>query len=144
MVSPVSLLIILVDWPIKTPIETTEPSPTITPSTISDLAPIKQLSSMIVGLACIGSNTPPIPTPPERWQFFPTCAHEPTVTQVSTMVPSSTNAPIFINDGMTTTFLPTCDPWRITAFGTILNPASKCCSLPQPAVLPFTLSHQVA
>ena len=32
---------------------------------ISALAPIKQLSSIIVRLACIGSNTPPIPAPPE-------------------------------------------------------------------------------
>ena len=51
---------------------------------------MKQLSSMIVGLACSGSSTPPMPTPPDRWQFLPICAHEPTVAQVSTIVPSST------------------------------------------------------
>ena len=36
------------------------------------------------------SSTPPRPTPPEMWQFFPTCAQEPIVTHVSTIVPSST------------------------------------------------------
>ena len=55
----------------KTPMPTTAPSRTMQPSTISDLAPMKQLSSIIVGDACIGSNTPPIPTPPERCTFFP-------------------------------------------------------------------------
>ena len=79
-----------VDLPIYTPIEITEPSRTITPSTISERAPIKQLSSIIVGVACSGSNTPPIPTPPDKCTFLPICAHEPTVDHVSTMVPSST------------------------------------------------------
>ena len=73
-----------------TPIEMTEPSSTITPSTTSERAPMKQLSSMMVGLACSGSSTPPMPTPPDRCTFLPICAHEPTVAQVSTMVPSST------------------------------------------------------
>ena len=36
-------------WPMKTPIEITAPSPTITPSTTSERAPMKQLSSMMVG-----------------------------------------------------------------------------------------------
>ena len=76
--------------PIKTPIDITEPFSTITPSTISDLAPIKQLSSIIVGFDWIGSKTPPNPAPPEICTFFPTCAHEPTVAQVSIIVPSST------------------------------------------------------
>ena len=74
----------------NTPIERTEPSPTTTPSTTSERAPIKQLSSMIVGPACSGSSTPPIPTPPERCTFLPIWAQEPTVAQVSTMVPEST------------------------------------------------------
>ena len=74
----------------NTPIDTTEPLPTITPSTISERAPMKQSSSMMVGLACNGSSTPPIPTPPERWTFLPICAQEPTVTQVSTIVLEST------------------------------------------------------
>ena len=74
----------------NTPIEMTEFSSTITPSTTSERAPMKQLSSMMVGLACSGSSTPPMPTPPDRWTFLPICAHEPTVAQVSTIVPSST------------------------------------------------------
>jgi hypothetical protein len=51
---------------------------------------MKQLSSMMVGPACIGSSTPPMPTPPLRCTFLPIWAQEPTVAQVSTMVPSST------------------------------------------------------
>ena len=73
-----------------TPMEITDPSPTMTPSTISERAPIKQLSSMMVGLACRGSSTPPMPTPPDRCTFLPIWAQEPTVAQVSTMVPAST------------------------------------------------------
>ncbi|KAG0736464.1 hypothetical protein G6F24_018336 [Rhizopus arrhizus] len=68
----------------------TEFSSTPTPSTTSERAPMKQLSSMMVGLACSGSSTPPMPTPPDRWTFLPIWAHEPTVAQVSTIVPSST------------------------------------------------------
>jgi hypothetical protein len=41
--------------------DSTEPSRTITPSTTSERAPMKQLSSMMVGLACRGSSTPPMP-----------------------------------------------------------------------------------
>src|SRR4051812_17183457 len=93
--SPVSRRYILVLAPMNTPIEITLPSSTITPSTISERAPMKQLSSIMVGLACKGSSTPPMPTPPERCTFLPICAHEPTVTQVSTIVPSSTYAPMF-------------------------------------------------
>ncbi len=51
---------------------------------------MKQLSSMIVGLAWMGSSTPPMPTPPDRCTFLPICAHDPTVAHVSTIVPSST------------------------------------------------------
>ena len=51
---------------------------------------MKQLSSMMVGLACSGSSTPPMPTPPERWTCLPIWAQEPTVAQVSTIVPSPT------------------------------------------------------
>ena len=65
IIFPVFLSIILVDCPIKTPIERTDPSPTITHSTTSERAPIKQLSSIMVGFACMGSSTPPIPAPPE-------------------------------------------------------------------------------
>ena len=71
----------------KTPIEITDPVSTITPSTTSLRAPMKQLSSTITGSACSGSSTPPMPAPPEMWQFLPICAHEPTVAHVSTIVP---------------------------------------------------------
>ena len=74
----------------KTPMESTEPSRTTTPSATSERAPMKQWSSMITGPACSGSSTPPMPAPPEMWQFLPICAQEPTVAQVSTMVPEST------------------------------------------------------
>ena len=74
----------------KTPMPSTEPSRTMQPSTTSERAPMKQLSSMIVGPACIGSSTPPMPTPPERCTCRPICAQEPTVAQVSTIVPSPT------------------------------------------------------
>src|ERR1700694_5151141 len=50
--------------PMKTPMEITEPASTTTPSTTSERAPMKQSSSMMVGLACSGSRTPPTPTPP--------------------------------------------------------------------------------
>ena len=46
---------------------------------------MKQLSSMMVGLACSGSSTPPMPTPPDKCTFLPIWAQEPTVAQVSTM-----------------------------------------------------------
>ena len=87
---PVARSTTLVVAEMNTPIDSTAPVPTITPSTTSERAPMKQLSSMITGLACSGSSTPPMPTPPERWQFLPIWAHEPTVAQVSTMVPVST------------------------------------------------------
>ena len=67
--------------------DNTDPFSTITPSAISARAPTKQLSSTIVGLACIGSNTPPIPAPPDMWLFFPTCAQDPTEAHVSIMLP---------------------------------------------------------
>src|SRR6185437_10996874 len=65
-------------------------------------APMKQLSSMMVGAACRGSSTPPSPAPPEIWQLAPTWAQEPTVAQVSTMVFSPTLAPTLTKDGMST------------------------------------------
>ena len=74
----------------NTPMERTEPSRTITPSATSERAPTKQLSSRMTGPACSGSSTPPMPAPPEMWQFLPICAQEPTVAHVSTMVPEST------------------------------------------------------
>src|SRR5690348_16983184 len=56
--------IILVDCVSTTLAPSTASFSTITPSTTIDLLPIKQPSSTITGLACKGSSTPPIPTPP--------------------------------------------------------------------------------
>src|SRR3546814_9413245 len=42
--SPVARSTILVDWPMNTPIDSTDPLPTRTPSTTSDRAPMKQSS----------------------------------------------------------------------------------------------------
>src|SRR3569832_2550293 len=96
----------------------------MTPSTTSDRAPMKQLSSMIVGLACSGSSTPPRPTPPDRGTFLPTCAQEPTVAQVSTRSPLSTYAPIFTYDGISTTLGAMYAPLRTAAGGTTRTPDS--------------------
>ena len=57
---------------------------------------------MITGLACSGSSTPPIPTPPDRWQFSPICAQLPTVAQVSTIVFRPTRAPTLTKLGINT------------------------------------------
>src|SRR6266567_3819837 len=66
----------------NTPIEITAPSSTMTPSTISERAPMKQLSSMMVGFACNGSSTPPRPAPPDRCP----CVDHRTFTNVRTDV----------------------------------------------------------
>ena len=140
--SPVSRSMIFVDAPMNTPIEMTEPSSTTTPSATSERAPMKTLSSIITGPACKGSKTPPIPTPPEIWQFFPICAQEPTVLHVSIIVPSSTYAPTLIKLGSSTTPFATYAEWRTTQSGTARNPAfSKSFSL-QPLNLLSTLSYQ--
>src|SRR5215472_12828200 len=88
--SPLSRSTILVVALRNTPIASTAPRRTITPSTTSLRAPMKQSSSTITGSACSGSSTPPIPTPPEICTRLPIWAQEPTVDQVSTMVASST------------------------------------------------------
>jgi len=85
---------------------------------------MKQLSSMMVGPACIGSSTPPMPTPPDRWTFLPIWAQEPTVAQASTMEPSSTNAPMFTKLGISTTLRPMKAPRRTIEPGTERKPAS--------------------
>ena len=54
------------------------------------LPPTKAPSSIIVGIAPAGSSTPPIWVAAEMWMLRPTCAHEPMVTWLSTMVPSPT------------------------------------------------------
>ena len=56
--------------------------------------PTNAPSSTITGAACGGSSTPPMPTPPDRCTSVPICAHEPTVAQVSTIVPAPTQAPM--------------------------------------------------
>src|SRR3546814_16415130 len=94
-ISPVLRSTILVVDVMNTPMDSTEPLPTRTPSTTSDRAPIKQSSSIMTGSACKGSSTPPMPTPPDKCTFLQIWAQLPTVTQVSTMVPSSTKAPMF-------------------------------------------------
>ena len=68
----------------------TAPFSTITPSTTSERAPMKQPSSMMVGLAWRGSSTPPMPAPPEMCTPDPIWAQEPTVAQVSIMLPEPT------------------------------------------------------
>ena len=66
------------------------PRRTRAPSTTIEREPMNASSSMTTGTAFAGSSTPPMPTPPDRWTFLPICAQEPTVAQVSTMVPEST------------------------------------------------------
>ena len=78
-----------------TPAPSTASLPTRTPSTTTHRDPMKAPSSTITGSAWTGSSTPPNPTPPERCTFAPTCAHDPTVAQVSTRVPGPTQAPMF-------------------------------------------------
>ena len=99
---------------------------------------------MIVGLACIGSSTPPIPAPAEMWQLVPTCAQEPTEAQVSIIVPSPTLAPMFTKLGISTTFLPICAPRRTIAPGTARIPAARNRSASQPVNFSGTLSNEGA
>ena len=61
-----------------TPGAITAPLRTWIPSTITAPAPMKALSSIITGARPIGSNTPTIWTPADKWTFFPIWAHEPT------------------------------------------------------------------
>src|SRR3546814_18277448 len=97
-ISPVLRSTILVVDVMNTPMDSTEPLPTRTPSTTSDRAPIKQSYSIMTGSACKGSSTPPMPTPPDKCTFLPIWAQLPTVTQVSNMVPSSPKAHMFTTD----------------------------------------------
>src|SRR5439155_5819057 len=78
-----------------TPAPRTAPRPTCTPSTTMHREPMKASSSITTGTAWSGSRIPPIPTPPDRWTFAPICAQDPTVAQVSTIVPAPTYAPMF-------------------------------------------------
>src|SRR6478735_4347897 len=128
----------------KTPMESTEPVRTTTPSATSERAPMKQLSSMITGPACSGSSTPPMPAPPEMWQFLPICAQEPTVAQVSTMVPEPTYAPRLTKDGISTTPGAMKAERRTTQPGTARKPAFLNFAAVQPLNLESTLSHHTA
>ena len=66
------------------------PRRTRAPPTTMHRDPTNASSSTTTGTAFGGSSTPPMPTPPERWTFLPIWAAEPTVAQVSTIVPEST------------------------------------------------------
>ena len=105
---------------------------------------MKQWSSTIVGEACSGSSTPPMPAPPERWQCLPTCAQEPTVAQVSTIVPSPTHAPMLTKLGISTTSLPTWQPRRAIAPGTTRTPSLRNFASSKPAKRAGTLSQNGA
>src|SRR6202043_1460902 len=78
------------------------PRRTLAPSTTMLRDPMNASSSITTGTAFGGSSTPPMPTPPDRWTFLPICAHDPTVAQVSTIVPESTYAPTLVNEGIRT------------------------------------------
>ncbi len=84
---------------------------------------MKQSSSMIVGPACSGSSTPPMPTPPDKCTFLPICAHEPTVAHVSTIVPAPTFAPMLTKLGISTTSFAMHAPRRTIAPGTARAPS---------------------
>src|SRR6202012_4818108 len=140
-ISPVARSMILVEAPMNTPIDSTAPRSTTTPSATSDRAPMKQSSSMITGLACSGSSTPPIPTPPDRWQLAPIWAQLPTVAQVSTMVFLPTQAPTLTKLGINTAPGAMNADFRTTAPGTARNPASLNRFSPQPANFIGTLSQ---
>src|ERR1700750_394477 len=135
---------ILVEPDRYTPIDSTLPSPTITPSATSARPPMKQLSSMMVGAACNGSSTPPRPAPPEIWQCAPTCAQDPTVAQVSIIVPSPTRAPTLTKLGSSTAPLAMKADRRTTAPGTARKPAARNLASVQPTNLESTLSHHTA
>src|SRR3546814_4335106 len=66
-----------------------------------------------------------MPAPPEMWQCLPTCAQEPIVAQVSTIVPAPMCAPMLTNDGISTTYLPMKLPRRAITPGTTRNPSLR-------------------
>ena len=88
--SPVSASITWVLAVKMVPAPSIAPSPTRAPSTTMLREPMKASSPTTTGTAFGGSSTPPMPTPPDRCTFLPIWAQEPTVAQVSTIVPSST------------------------------------------------------
>ena len=72
------------------PAPSMQPWRTRAPPTTMQRDPIIASASTTTGTALGGSSTPPIPTPPDRCTFLPIWAPEPTVAQVSTIVPVST------------------------------------------------------
>src|SRR4029078_6924834 len=140
--APVARSTIRVEAPMYTPIDSTEPSRTMTPSATSERAPRKHVSSTLTGPPCNGSSTPPMPAPPEMWQFLPICAQEPTVAQVSTMAPLSTYAPRLTKDGISTTPGAMNAERRTTQPGTARNPDLRKRAAFHPLNLESTLSHQ--
>ena len=112
----------------------------MTPSTTSDRAPMKQLSSMIVGPACIGSSTPADADAADRCTFLPIWAQDPTVAHVSTIVPSSTKAPRFTKQGIRDNALADMRGPAHHAVGhRAKNPAAFHCASPQWANLAVDL-----
>ena len=93
--SPVSASITGIEPVRMAPAPSTTPFPTRAPSATMQRDPIIESSPTIIGAACGGSSTPPMPTPPERCTRSPICAHEPTVAHVSTIVSAPTYAPMF-------------------------------------------------
>ena len=72
------------------PAPSMQPCRTRAPPTTMAREPTIATSSTTTGTALGGSSTPPIPAPPDRCTFLPIWAPEPTVAQVSTIVPVST------------------------------------------------------
>ena len=138
--SPVARSMILVEAPRYTPIDSTAPVPTITPSATSARAPMKALSSMMTGPACSGSSTPPMPAPPEICTPLPICAQEPTVAQASIIEPSPTYAPMLTKLGSSTAPLAICAPRRTMEPGTTRKPPARNSASVQPVNFSGTLS----
>src|SRR6266566_4945147 len=88
--SPVSTSMTCVVGVRMAPAPSMAPRRTRAPPTTMHRDPTIASSSTTTGTALGGSSTPPIPAPPEMWTFLPIWAAEPTVAQVSTIVPVST------------------------------------------------------
>ena len=72
---------------------------------------------------------------------MPIWAQDPTVAQVSTMVPSSTKAPMFTKEGISTTLRAMKAPLRTTQPGTARKPAASKRAASHPSNLVSTLSQ---
>src|SRR5579859_911655 len=114
-----------VERPRLVPEPSTAPLRTLAPSATIEREPIMHSSSTTTGTAFGGSSTPPIPTPPDRCTFLPIWAHEPTVAQVSTIVPESTYAPMLVNEGISTVPGAMYAPQRAIAPGTTRTPSRR-------------------